>query len=565
MTPKTPDYGHRQADKALFALTKRLHLSYRQAMNNLSEKIENYLSRFEQEDTKMRALYDSGELSHEDYMSWRYRKLAGTKQWQNMRDQLTDDLVNADKTAASMINGTLPGVYAENHNYGTYEAERGSGVDTTYTLYDKDTVARLMNGNPDLLPAPSVDIPKDMQWNRQHLQSALLQGILTGESMRDIAKRFQNVVGMDERAAMRNARTAVTGAQNAGRIDSYLRAQKMGIGMKQVWMSTKDGRTRDSHAMMDGEKVDPGKKFSNGCRYPGDPHGHPAEIYNCRCTVSAEVEGSDPYDGAATPSNYLKEQGLTYAQWKRMHAERFYDRLFRNNNDNSRDYPSSKNIISNNLSDKPIDDIERFVILNHKIYQKYGFELNEDVMSLDYENVEKSLIGITEVFDEIPELKKVFKGFVVTDRNSLMSTFDNGTIGFSRKYYSSDARSALAAEIERAITEGLGINNFSEKSIGYHEAGHLIEMYLCYNRGKNEVEALSLYRSRSIATEFVKSAIESLGFEYNNNTYTELALQISDRALYDTGELFAECIADFMTNKEYANDLSIAIWKLIRN
>ena len=366
MTPKTPDYGHRQADRELTALLRRLRASYRQASLNLQEKISAYMERFEQEDTKMRALYDSGEMSHEDYMSWRYRKLAGTKQWQNMRDQLTNDLVNADKTAASMINGTLPGVYAENHNYGTYEAERGSGVDTTYTLYDKDTVARLMNGNPDLLPAPSVDIPKDMQWNRQHLQSALLQGILTGESMRDIAKRFQQVAAMDERAAMRNARTAVTGAQNAGRIDSYLRAQKMGIGMKQVWMSTKDGRTRDSHAMMDGEKVEPGKKFSNGCRYPGDPHGHPAEIYNCRCTVSAEVEGSDPYDGAAMPSNYLKEQGLSYAQWKRMHAERFYNRLFSGKNTaiNRTEFTRIQNIsgakITDNYSKKADEFAEMF-------------------------------------------------------------------------------------------------------------------------------------------------------------------------------------------------------------
>lgn len=213
-------------------------------------------------------------------------------------------------------------MYAENHNYGTYEAETGSGMDTTYTLYDKDTVARLLKGNPDLLPAPSVKISKDERWNRQHIQSAVLSGILQGESMKGIADRFQQVVGMDERAAMRNARTAVTGAENAGRIDSYLRAQSLGIRMKQVWMSTLDGRTRDSHAMMDGEKVDVGETFSNGCRYPGDPEGAPAEIYNCRCTLVAEVEGSDAYNGAARPSEYLEDQGLTYEQWKQMHSKK---------------------------------------------------------------------------------------------------------------------------------------------------------------------------------------------------------------------------------------------------
>ena len=333
MTPKVPDYGHREADKKLASLTKRLQRSYRQASLNMQEKIDAYLEKFAQEDAKKRALYDSGELSHEDYMAWRFRKIAGTKQWKAMQEQLTTDLVNADKIAASMINDTLPGVYAENHNYGTYEAEIGSGIDTTYTLYDRFTVARLMEGNPDLLPSPSVDIPKDMRWNRKHIQSAVLQGILTGESMKDIAKRFQEVTGMDERAAIRNARTAVTGAENAGRIDSYKRAQSMGIRMKQVWMATLDGRTRDSHAMMDGEKQDVGKKFSNGCRYPGDPQGAPSEIYNCRCTLVSEVDGSDPYDPSdlnARPTKYLEDRGMSYHEWKQMHGERFYTNLFKN-------------------------------------------------------------------------------------------------------------------------------------------------------------------------------------------------------------------------------------------
>ena len=281
MTPKVPDYGHRGADKELMALIRRLHLSYRQARISLQGKIEKYLEEFEKQDAEKRALYDSGELSHEAFIKWRQKMITDTRAWRDMLEQLSDDMTHQNQIAASMIDETLPGVYALNHNYGTFEAEKGSGYDTTYTMYDKFTVKRLLTENEDLLPHPSVPIEKDLLWNRQHLQSALLQGILTGESMGDIAKRFQSVTDMTERAAMRNARTAVTGAENAGRIDSYIRAQNMGIKMKQMWMATLDARTRDSHAIMDGEQQEVGKKFSNGCRYPGDPQGSPAEIYNC--------------------------------------------------------------------------------------------------------------------------------------------------------------------------------------------------------------------------------------------------------------------------------------------
>lgn len=319
---KAPDYGHRATDKQLAALSKRLQLVYRQAMFSLREKTLNYLEQFEKEDAEKRALYDSGELEHEAFIKWRKEQLMLPEQWNRMLNQLSADLTNRNEVAASMINDELPEVYALNHNYGTYEAETGSGIDTTYTMYDKATVARLVKEKQVLLPEPKVNIPKDQRWNKQHIQSAVLQGILQGESMSGIADRLASVTTMSANAAIRNARTAVTGAENAGRIDSYKRAQSLGIRMKQVWMATLDDRTRDSHAEIDGEKVEVGERFSNGCRYPGDPKGLPEEVYNCRCTLVAEVEGSDQYNPAARPSRYLQDAGLTYEQWKNRHIRK---------------------------------------------------------------------------------------------------------------------------------------------------------------------------------------------------------------------------------------------------
>ncbi len=323
MTPKVQDQGHRAADKELAKLMKRLQRSYRQASLNLQEKINAYMERFEKEDAAMRALYDSGELSHEDYMSWRCKKIAGTKQWKRMREQLATDLVNADKIAAKMIRDALPEIYAENHNYGTYEIERDLQMSTSYTLYNRDAVARLLKGNPDLLPnQPNVNVPKDERWNRQHIQSAVLQGILTGESMQKIAGRMQDVAEMDARAAMRNARTAVTGAENAGKLDSMRRAQGLGVELKKLWLATRDSRTRDSHVMLDGEMVEIDEPFSNGCMYPGDPDGAPAEVYNCRCAMRSKVAGADPYSPDLSRNQRLGE--MSYDEWKDAHTSKHY-------------------------------------------------------------------------------------------------------------------------------------------------------------------------------------------------------------------------------------------------
>lgn len=314
-----PDIGHQDTDKELARLLRRIRKSYSTAIAELQKKINDYMEQFEKQDAYYRALFDSGEMTYNDFIKWRRTAVMDTKQWKDMRDQLAFDMTHQNEIAASMINDTLPEVYAINHNFGTYEAEVGSGIDTTYTLYDRFTAARLMKDTEYVLP--TVNEPKDKAWNKQLIQSSVLQGILQGEPMKDIAGRFERVVGMTESAAMRNARTAVTGAENAGRVDSYLRAEKMGIGMKQVWMATLDGRTRDSHAAMDGEMVAPGKEFSNKCKYPGDPNGAPGEIYNCRCTLAAQVEGADEYDPSDRPSEYLKKQGLTYEEWKEMHRQ----------------------------------------------------------------------------------------------------------------------------------------------------------------------------------------------------------------------------------------------------
>lgn len=93
-------------------------------------------------------------------------------------------------------------------------------------------------------------------------------------------------------ASVRTARTCFTGAQNAGRMASYYRAEQMGIEVEKEWIATLDSRTRESHIRADGERVKYDELFSTGLRYPGDPNGQDAsEIYNCRCTMRAIIPG----------------------------------------------------------------------------------------------------------------------------------------------------------------------------------------------------------------------------------------------------------------------------------
>lgn len=332
MAEEMVDLGRKETDVLLEQIEAEIRRQYAQAARELTEKLEKHLKQFETADKMMLSRLDAGEINETEYFRWRTSQIMTGKHWEQMRDQLTEDLVNADQLAASVIRGYMPEVYALNHNYGTYQIEHDSQMSTSYTLYNREAVERLLRDDPDLLPQPRVNIPKDERWNKKQINSSVIQGILQGDSMDKIARRMQNVCAMDQRAAIRNARTAVTGAENAGKLDSMKRAQGLGVELKKLWLATRDGRTRDSHVLLDGELREVDEKFSNGCMYPGDPQGAPAEVYNCRCGMRSKVAGADPYSPDLSRNERLG--GMSYDEWKEMHRERLNRKLFVNKSNN---------------------------------------------------------------------------------------------------------------------------------------------------------------------------------------------------------------------------------------
>ena len=262
------DYGHKWTDKELKQLEKRIGKEYKQAAAETRKKLEDYMRRFEVKFKIKQEAVKRGEMTRDEYNQWRYGQIMIGKRWADMQANLAEDMHNTNKITASMTRQFSYDAYAMNFNYGTFEAESGSGVDTAFTLYDRSTVERLVRDNPDMLPPPGKKVSqriaegKDVLWNKQQIQSVMAQSILQGESIPQIAKRLAAEVGeKNMHAAIRNARTMTTGAENDGREDSYIRAEAMGIKMQQMWIATLDGRTRHEHRLLDGQKRPVNKPF----------------------------------------------------------------------------------------------------------------------------------------------------------------------------------------------------------------------------------------------------------------------------------------------------------------
>lgn len=283
------DKAHVLTDEKLEEMEKRLSAIYSRAEKEIQQTADEYFSKFAKQDEAKRKLLEQGKITEDEYTKWRKNKIMYGKRFTEMKEQCAKQLLNVNQTAIAYVNGELPEVYAMNYNALESAVDGVGGY--SFTLVDADTVRNLAVTDTSLLPYKEIDPEKDIPWNMKKINAETLQGILQGESMDKIAKRLRNVQEMNRTQAIRSARTIVTGAENKGRQDSYARAEADGIILQKEWLAANDSRTRHSHAALDGAIVDQDKKFDNGLMYPGDPSGRPEEVYNCRCTLVAKVNG----------------------------------------------------------------------------------------------------------------------------------------------------------------------------------------------------------------------------------------------------------------------------------
>lgn len=299
-------------EKQAQALQDKLQLTYADAIDGMDARIEASLRQFEEDRAKWEADVAAGKKDAKAYEEWLKGQALHNDQLKALKSALAQDLTAADKMAIAHVNRVPAGVYAEGMNFATYEIEHGAKANTSFTLYNKNTVMELVANEPDLLPQAAFDEAKDSAWNSRHVTSAVTQAVLQGQTVPQLATSLANIAAMDQRAAMKAARTAITSAHSLGKLKGYERAADMGIDVKKQWLAALDSRTRGSHRHLDGEVVKLDAEFSNGLKYPGDPDGPASEVYNCRCTLVPVIVDVE-YDEVERADKLGK---MSYEEWK---------------------------------------------------------------------------------------------------------------------------------------------------------------------------------------------------------------------------------------------------------
>lgn len=533
------DEGHEETEKIIKEITKELNAEYGTAKKDLEEKVNKFFSDLKvKNDRKLSDLQD-GKITKSQYDDWLRRQLTTGERWKAMRDTIARDLENTDKIASSIINGHMPEVYSTNFNFAAYQVERESMVDTSFTLYNSKTVERLVRDNPRLLPK-SKDIPANKQWSQQKMKSAIMQGILQGESIDKIARRLMGVTDMHMNVAIRNARTMCTSAQNGGRQDAYERASEMGIDVKNAWMATLDDRTRDSHVLLDGEVVEIGEEFSNGCKFPGDPDcGDPAELYNCRCALVPVVAGINP---ALDENRNSKLGDMTYEEWKAraMHEDKQAEPQFA---EVHTDLQLNQVDIGRANS---IDEVN--MILNNS-----GFFTTEcNLVGCDLDSAKSVASSYERVFDVFPQVRGMIGGVVAKELgpNTYAQCYLYGNKAVevnNKKEFFGDFKK-LSKSYEDDVAWKWHPAGTTAESIVIHELGHAIDGLLT-DKG---VMGAGFRRTPSGAPKFTTTS-KYLRAKVAMSTGVKVKDMGKAVSMYggtNEKEWFAECFAEYLTSAD---------------
>lgn len=209
---------------------------------------------------------------------------------------------NYQKALKGQVSGVLDKLHGD--NYTTIDKYLKSCYETGYigTMYDITK-----QGVPIIAPIDQAAAVKavltdskivegyysHLGVNYDKLKKTITQeisrGIASGLPYSDIARNINNVSGSGLSNAKRIARTEGHRIQQTSSRDAQYAAKKKGCDVVKQWDSTLDGRTRDSHARVDGEIRELDEEFSNGLMFPGDPSGSAAEVINCRCTSNTRA------------------------------------------------------------------------------------------------------------------------------------------------------------------------------------------------------------------------------------------------------------------------------------
>jgi SPP1 gp7 family putative phage head morphogenesis protein len=263
------------------AVIKRLKSVYNQSLKDIEKKTQELQDEINRLSTLAGLAVDDAEKA--TLLSMHQSKVY-QKQYQDaLKKQVGSILDNLQVEEFKSVSEYLAKCY-EDGFIGTFYDLQGQGIPLCFPL-DQEAMVRAVQLDSKISKGLYTRLGEDVALLKKKITAQVSRGIATGMSYQQVAKQLAGYTNIGYNNAVRIARTEGHRVQVQSGMDACYKAAEMGCNVVKQWDSTMDKRTRESHAMLDGQIRELDEPFSNGLMFPGDPDGEAAEVINCRCAL----------------------------------------------------------------------------------------------------------------------------------------------------------------------------------------------------------------------------------------------------------------------------------------
>ena len=246
------------------AVLKKLESNYKDALDEINNRIAILQSR------------DDADMQYVIYQI-EYQK-ALKAQVQAILEQLQSK--NFDTVSAYLTKSYEDGFI------GTMYDLQGQGIPLVFPI-DQEQVVAAIQHETKLSESLYSSLGKDTKVLSKQIAGEISRGISNAAMYSEMARNIAGYAGISKNKAMRIARTEAHRIQCKATADAQWKAKEKGADVAKQWDASLDGKTWDTHRLLDGqirELDEPFEVMGMTAMEPGG-FGDPSEDCNCRCAL----------------------------------------------------------------------------------------------------------------------------------------------------------------------------------------------------------------------------------------------------------------------------------------
>lgn len=291
------------------AVLKKLEAEYKAALAAINEKVKLFDYDISQLDAALQTPgLDEKAVARLESMK---RSKVYQKQYQEaLKGQIGGIVDKLHGDTYSTISEYLNGCYTDGFLGAMYSLYRQGiplimPIDQAAVLKAVQLDSKISNGLYTRLGVDSAQLKKV-------ITSEITRGVASSMSYADIARNIRNASSAPLSNCYRIARTEGHRIQQASAADARNAAKKKGADVLKQWDATLDGRTRDTHRLLDGQIRETDEPFEANGKKAMEPgsFGDPAEDCNCRCVALTRARWALDEDELKTLKERAKYFGL---------------------------------------------------------------------------------------------------------------------------------------------------------------------------------------------------------------------------------------------------------------